>query len=70
VSESTVGADGPGTLWAMDAKITQAARQAVMATSQRLDSEERVNKFLAQSRMMVALYQAGQKLQTGGRRRR
>jgi hypothetical protein len=53
----------------METKITQVARQAVMATSQRLDSEEQVSKFLAQSRMMVALYQAGRKLRTGSRRR-
>ena len=53
----------------METKITQAARQAVMAASQRLDSEEQVSKFLAQSRMMVALYQAGRKLRTNGRRR-
>lgn len=53
----------------METKTTQAARQAVMATSQRLDSEEQVSKFLAQSRMMVALYQAGRKLRTGARRR-
>ncbi len=53
----------------METKVTQAARQAGMATSQRLDSEEQVSKFLAQSRMMVALYQAGRKLRTGARRR-
>jgi hypothetical protein len=53
----------------METKITQAARQAVMPTSQRLDSEEQVSKFLAQSRMMVALYQAGRKLRTNGPRR-
>jgi hypothetical protein len=45
----------------METKLTQAARQAVMAASQRLDSEERVSAFLAHSRMMVALYQAGQR---------
>jgi hypothetical protein len=53
----------------MEAKITQTARQAVMAASQRLDSEEQVSKFLAHSRMMVALYQAGRKIHTGARRR-
>jgi hypothetical protein len=53
----------------MEAKITQAARQAVMAASQRLDSEEQVSKFLAHSRMMVALYQAGRKIRTSARRR-
>ncbi len=53
----------------MEAKITQTARQAVMAASRRLDSEERVSKFLAQSRMMIALYQAGQKNRGGARGR-
>ncbi len=53
----------------MDAKITQTARQAVMPASQRLDSEEQVSRFLAQSRVMVALYQAARKLPPGGRRR-
>jgi hypothetical protein len=53
----------------MDAKITQAARPAVMPASQRLDSEEQVSKFLAQSRMMVALYQAGRKLRVRARPR-
>ena len=69
MSESTVGARRRGKLWAMEAKITQAARQAVMVASQRLDSEEQVSKFLAHSRMMVALYQAGRKIHTRARRR-
>jgi len=53
----------------MEAKITQAAGQAVMPASQRLDSQEQVSKFLAQSRMMVALYQAGRKLRIRARPR-
>jgi hypothetical protein len=53
----------------METKITQTARQAVLAASQRLDSEEQVSKFLAQSRMMVALYQAGRKIRTRARQR-
>ena len=53
----------------METKITQVARQAVMAASHRLDSEEQVSRFLAQSRMMVALYQAGRKLRRSARRR-
>jgi len=51
----------------METKLTQAARQAVMATTQRLDTEERVNAFLAHSRMMVAVYQAGQQLRISRR---
>jgi hypothetical protein len=53
----------------METKMTQAARQAVMAASQRLDSTESVNRFLAHSRMMVAVYQAGRKLGMRSRRR-
>ncbi len=69
VSESTVGGSRASKLEPMEAKITQAARQAMMPTSQRLDSEEQVSKFLAQSRMVVALYQAGRKLRTRARPR-
>jgi hypothetical protein len=53
----------------MEAKNTQAARPAVMAASQRLDSEEQVSRFLAHSRMMVALYQACRKVPVRARRR-
>ena len=53
----------------METKMTQAARQAVMTASRRLDSEEQVSKFMAHSRMMVAVYQAGRKLATRARRR-
>ena len=54
----------------METKMTQQARQAVMAATQRLDSEERVSAFLAQSRMMVAVYQAGRALNRRSRRSR
>jgi len=53
----------------METKLTQVAKQAVVAASQRLDSEERVSAFLAQSRMMVAVYQAGRVLNRRSRRR-
>ncbi|HVW70719.1 MAG TPA: hypothetical protein VHB68_17195 [Steroidobacteraceae bacterium] len=43
----------------MDTKIAQAARQAGIPATQRLDTEERVSAFLAQGRVAVALYQAG-----------
>jgi len=69
VSESTVARPKASKLDPMEAKITQATRQALMPASQRLDSEEQVSKFLAQSRMMVALYQAGLKLRTRARQR-
>jgi hypothetical protein len=53
----------------MESKLTQLARQAVLAASQRLDSQERVSAFMAHSRMMLAFYQAGQQLRLGSRRR-
>jgi hypothetical protein len=53
----------------METKMTQQARQAVLAATQRLDTEERVSAFLAQSRMMVAVYQAGRTLPRRSRRR-
>jgi hypothetical protein len=53
----------------METKMTQQARQAVMAATQCLDSEEKVSAFLAQSRMMVAVYQAGRTLVRRSRRR-
>jgi hypothetical protein len=53
----------------METKMTQQARQAVLAATQRLDTEERVNAFLAQSRMMVAVYQAGRVLNRRSRAR-
>lgn len=53
----------------METKMTQAARQALMTASQRLDSEEQLSRFMAHSRMMVAVYQAGRKLATRARRR-
>ena len=53
----------------METKTTQAARQAVITASQRLDSEEQVSKFIAHSRMMVAVYQASRKLAMRARRR-
>jgi hypothetical protein len=49
----------------MDNKMPQFARQAVLAASQRLNTEERVRAFLAHSRMMVAMYRAGQRLPRG-----
>ena len=53
----------------METKMSQQARQAVQVASQRLDSEEKVSAFLAQSRMMVAVYQAGRALNRRARRR-
>ena len=52
----------------MDTKIAQAAKQAGMPATQRLDSEERVSAYLAQSRVAVALYQAGRQRSHKARR--
>ncbi len=53
----------------METKLTQTARQAVMAATQRLNTAERVTAFLAHSRMMVAAYQAGRQLHCARRPR-
>ena len=53
----------------MESKLTQLGRQAVTAALQRLDTEERRSAFMAHSRMMVALYKAGQQLRLHSRRR-
>ena len=52
----------------METKLTQTAHQAVMAATRRLDTAERVNAFLAHSRMMVAVYHAGRQLRSSPRR--
>jgi len=46
----------------MDSERLKLAQQAVMAASQRVGAEARLSAFLAYGRMMVALYQAGQRL--------
>jgi hypothetical protein len=53
----------------METKLPKAAQQAILAASQRLDSEEKVSAFLAHSRMMVALYRACQGPRSNSRRR-
>jgi hypothetical protein len=50
-------------------KSTETAQQAILAASQRLDSVERVSAFLAQSRMMVAVYRACQPVRLNSRYR-
>jgi len=52
----------------MDSERLKRAQQAVMAASLRVGSEERLSAFLAYSRVMVALYQAGQQLRRRSRR--
>jgi hypothetical protein len=53
----------------MDIKTLEHAQRAVVAASQRVGSDERSSAFQAHSRIMVALYQAGQKLRRRSRRR-
>ena len=53
---------------AMDSKVAQKAREALLADTQRLSPEERLNAFLAHYQLMMALYQAGQQLRTSFRR--
>jgi len=51
----------------MESKLAREARQALIAATQRLSPEERLNAFLAHSRLMVALYQAGQQIRSASR---
>lgn len=53
----------------MDIKRLEHAQQAILAASQRVGSDERSSAFQAHSRVLVALYQAGQKLRRRSRRR-
>jgi hypothetical protein len=46
----------------MESKLATAAKNALLATSQRLTPEERLNAFLAHSRLMMELQVAGLKL--------
>ena len=52
----------------MDSKVAQKAREALLADTQRLSPEERLNAFLAHCQLMAALYEAGQQLRTSFRR--
>jgi len=51
----------------MESKLAREARQALIAATQRLSPEERLNAFLAHSRLMVALHQAGQQIRSASR---
>ena len=49
----------------MESKLAREARQALLAESQLLTPEERLNAFLEHCQLMMALYEAGQKLRSG-----
>ena len=46
----------------MDSKLARDARDALLADTQRLSPEERLNAFLEHCQLVMALYQAGQQL--------
>ena len=49
----------------MESKLAREARQALLEEAQRLTSEEWLNAFLEHCQLMMALYEAGQKLRSG-----
>jgi hypothetical protein len=52
----------------MESKLARDARQALIAATQRLTPEERLQAFLRHSRLMMALYRAGQQIRSDERR--
>lgn len=51
----------------MQSKLAADARRALLAASQRLTPEERLNAFLAHSRLMLELRRAGERLRVPAR---
>ena len=51
----------------MESKLAREAKEALIAATQRLSPEERLNAFLAHSRLMVALFKAGQQIRSESR---
>ena len=49
----------------MDSKVAKDAERALIEATQRLSPEERLNAFLAHCRLVMELYEAGQKTQRG-----
>ena len=45
----------------MESKLAREARQGLLAESQLLTPEERLNAFLEHCQLMMALYEAGEK---------
>jgi len=46
----------------MRSQLARKAKRALLEATQRLTPEERLNAFLAHSRLVMQLYRAGQKL--------
>jgi hypothetical protein len=46
----------------MESKLARGAERALVDATQRLSPEERVNAFLAHCRLVMELYEAGQKM--------
>lgn len=52
----------------MDSKLAREAKRASLAANQKLSPEQRLNAFLAHSRLVVALFEAGKRLRAEARR--
>jgi hypothetical protein len=47
----------------MESKVAKEAERALIEATQRLSAEERLNAFLAHCRLVMEIYEAGQKTQ-------
>lgn len=47
----------------MESKLANEAERALIEATQRMSPEERLNSFLVHCRLMMDLYEAGQKVQ-------
>lgn len=54
----------------MESKIAKEAERALVEATQRLSPEERLNAFLEHCRLMMDLYEAGQKMRATERARK
>jgi hypothetical protein len=52
----------------MESKVAKEAERALIEATQRLSPEERLNAFLAHCRLVMELYEAGQKMRAAERR--
>lgn len=48
----------------MESKVAKDAERALVEATQRLSPEERLNAFLAHCRLVMELYEAGQRART------
>lgn len=46
----------------MESKLAKKAERALVAATQRLSPEQRLNAFLAHSRLMMQLYEQGRRM--------